>query len=124
MLSVDDILKQDELPLERVPVPEWGGDGEVFITTLRADERDRFETTWIALKEQSGGANVGFRAFTVATCLCNANGERVFDKPEEAYKQLGRKGGHVMSRLFNAASRLNGLTKADQEELAKNSSET
>ena len=120
MLTAEDLLKPDDLPIESVAVPEWGGSGKVFVRSLMADERDAMEEAWSKTKELRGGGMVGFRAFACAWLLCDEAGKPLFANPEAVYEQLGRKHSKALCRVFDAGSRLNGLTKADQEELAKN----
>lgn len=119
MLSADDILKPDELRIEQVKTPEWGG--VVCVRELRADERDKMECGWVAIKERNAtDSPIGYRAFVVASTVCDASGQMLFVEPEKVYEQLGRKGAAAISRLFNVACRLNLLTKEDEEELVKN----
>jgi hypothetical protein len=118
MLSVDEILALDDLPRERVAVPEWGG--EVFIRTMRGDERDEFEGMEALFrkgKETTKGMR-GFRARLVVFTACCESGELMF-KPEQS-AALGQKSSSIVSRLFDVAAKLNGFTNADVEELEKN----
>lgn len=116
-LSPEDILKPDALPVQKVHVPEWGGD--VHVATLRADERDTLEMRLIDLKEQKDGA--GIRAYIVATCLCDENGRRLFAMElEQAAAAIGQKAAPGVQRVFNVASKINGITSSDMEELEKN----
>ena len=48
----------------------------------------------------------------------DARGERLFD--ESQVDELGGKSGQVLDRVFDKAQRLNGITKADVDELAGN----
>jgi hypothetical protein len=117
MLSADDILKPDELPVEKVTVPEWGGD--VYVATLRADDRDAMEERLGEMKSASGLA--GFRAQVVATCLCKENGERLFVyELAQAAEALGKKSAKVVDRIYTVASRINGISKEDEDDLTKN----
>ncbi len=53
----------------------------MYVAELTADERDEMEQGWIGYRSQHNGAdddNVGFRAYTVAYCLCDANRQRLF----------------------------------------------
>ena len=42
-LTKDAILKAEDLPTEKVPVPEWGPGQSVTVRTMSGDERDRYE---------------------------------------------------------------------------------
>lgn len=122
ILKGDDILRGDNLRAVPVAVPEWQPGGRVFVAELSADERDQFETAWVEHKQALGqDDNIGFRAFTVAYCLCDENRFRTFTGREvEAAEAIGKRNGKATSRLFNTISRVNGLTKADIDELEGN----
>lgn len=117
MLSIDDILKADDLPPKLVNVPEWGG--EVYVATLRADERDAMESRLVELKESRG--LIGIRAMMVAFCLCDASGNRIFANDlENAAAKIGKRAAPGVQRVFNVISEMNSISKEDVEELEKN----
>lgn len=118
MLSKQQILDADDLAFAVVSVPEWGG--EVRIRTLSVRERDEFEATISTGGKKPNLANV--RARLVMRVIVDADGKQVFDLPDVAL--LGRKSAKAMERVFEAARKLNGFSKEDIEELAKNSEET
>lgn len=120
MLSVDDILKPSDLKAVKVSVPEWGG--EVYVAELTASERDAIETKW--LEARDGESMIGFRGYIVAACLCNAERELLFAEPGKVFRQIGNKDARGVTRIFTAATELNGFTKSDQDELVKNSAAT
>lgn len=121
MSLIDDILKADDLPA--VPVDVWGI--TVHVATLRADERDEMETMWGEFRTESGQENnVGFRAFVVAYCLCDEQRSRLFKDFAaftDAVRKLRMRRASDINLVFSAASRINGLTKSDEEELKKTS---
>lgn len=122
MLSLETILAPENLKPRLVKVPEWGG--EVYVAALTADQRDEFETEWQRIKdERKQEDNVGFRAFLVASTLCDESNRLlcVNGKRESTADALSGKAAGPVSRIFNAACELNGLTKDDVEELEKNS---
>jgi hypothetical protein len=116
LLTKDQILNANDVKTEEVNVPEWGG--SVLVTTISAAERDAFEQSITDAKGKVGGANV--RAKFAAKCVVGEDGKRLFSDAEVL--ALGKKSGAALNRIFEAASRLNGMTKADTEELAGNSS--
>jgi hypothetical protein len=117
MLTAEDILKPSDLKAVRVDVPEWGGC--VYVAELRADERDRIETDWLSCRE--GESMVGFRGYITAACLCDESRKFLFPEPVQVYKAIGAKDSKGVTRVFSRACELNGFTKADQDELLKNS---
>lgn len=116
LLSRDQILAADDLKTEDVEVPEWGG--SVRIKMLTGTERDKFEASTVEVrggKPQQNLANL--RARLVSLCIVNEDGERVFSKGDVA--ALGMKSASALERVFQACSKLNGISDADVEELTE-----
>jgi hypothetical protein len=123
VMVADDILAADKLRAVPVTTHEWKPNTQAFVCEMNADERDQFETDWVDYKQSLGDEenNVGFRAFAVAWCICNAERQRMFEGREAvAAQSIGKKSGKATARLFNTISRINGLTKADIDALEKN----
>lgn len=116
ILGRDAILTASDLPTEKVSVPEWGG--TVLIRTMTAEERDRFEVTTFEEK-QDKTKKVNVRARLASLVIVDANGNRLFSELDALL--LAKKSGKAMDRVFEAASRLNGLSKDDIADLEKNS---
>lgn len=118
VLTKDQILSSDDLEMELVDVPEWGG--EVWVRTLRARERDQFEAESLQKKGENYETNFrNLRARLVALTMVDEEGNLLFKgKDVEA---LGNKSARAMDRVFSVAQRLNGIGKHDIEELTKNS---
>jgi hypothetical protein len=110
-LTRDQILGADDLPRVEVEVPEWGG--SAFVRTMTGTERDRFESEHIKNPHRD------IRARLVAATLCDEQGNLLFGPAD--VEALGRKGAAALDRVFAVALRLNGIGKADVEELEKNS---
>ena len=115
MLNKAQILAADDLPKEVVTVPEWGG--EVFVRMLTGTERDRFEASLQGEKGKIDLTNV--RARFCSLTMVDDAGKRLFADNE--VMGLGQKSAKALDRVFGASQKLNGLTDADVEELAKNS---
>lgn len=109
------ILGADDLVTELVEVPEWGGD--VRVRTLTGAERDAFEMAVYTMRQKAGAA-INIRALLVALCAVDDDGKRLFSERDAV--QLGAKSAKALDRIFSVAQRLNGLTAADVDELAKN----
>ena len=117
VLSKAQILAADALPREQVSVPEWGGD--VFVRALTASERDAFEQELTVQRGKQIEVNMkDVRAKLCSRAICDEAGERLFTDGE--IHALGAKSAAVVTRLFEVAQRLSGLTGADVEQLAKN----
>ena len=113
ILTRDEILAADDLKIETVSVPEWGG--AVQVRTLMGCQRDRFEASIVKGKVVS---MENLRAKLVAESAVNEKGKRLFTTKD--VEALGKKSASALDRLFAVAQRLSGLSPADVDELAKN----
>lgn len=118
LLSRDAIFEADDRPTEDVEVPEWGG--SVRLRCLSGRERDKFEASMVKMKK--GGKQEdnfeNLRARLVALCIVDENNVRLFQSSGDVIK-LGEKSAAALSRVFEAAQKLNGMTSADVEELTE-----
>lgn len=122
MLTRDAILKAEDLPTEDVAAPEWGG--TVRVRTMRGDERDRYDQECSDSRKASKDAGQGdheanVRARLAAWAIVDADGNRIFTTAD--VEALGQKSSKVLDRIVDVAVRLNGVGKAEIEDLAKNS---
>lgn len=101
LLTKDAILSANDLPMERLTVPEWGG--EVMIRTMTGTDRDAFEAHLIG-KE---GRMDNVRARLVSLTLCDEQGQRLFSDAE--ISALGKKSAKALDRVFAIAQRINGI---------------
>ncbi len=116
-LTREEILQVQDLPVEDVHVPEWGG--WVRVRGLTAEERDRLEAS--ILEGQGKHTRVkmeNVRAKLVAMTVVDEEGNRLFT--DEDVAALAKKSATAMQRVFDVAMRLSGLTEEAMEELAKN----
>ncbi len=117
-LTKADILAADDLPRELVSVPEWDN-GHVHVRVLTSGERDRWVQQHMDLESGKARRNVAnITASLVALVTVDEKGARLFgDADVEA---LAAKNAAAVGRLFDIATKLNGLSQTDIEELAKN----
>src|SRR5690554_443064 len=117
LLTRDDILNAQDLPTERVAVPEW--DGEVIVRGLTGAERDAFEQSIVETRGKNTRMNLrNIRAKLVALTVVDEDGNRIFS--DEDAEALGKKSAAALDRIFAVAQRLSGLRPEDVEELAGN----
>jgi len=113
----EQILAASDLTCEMVPTPEWGAETNVCVRTLTAIERDRWDV------ETYGGQKkvdlIGYKARFCTLAIVGEDNKPLFS-PEDA-EQLAGKSAAVVERVFTVAARLNGLMKANVEEIEKNS---
>ncbi|MET9999826.1 hypothetical protein ABZ069_23130 [Streptomyces microflavus] len=120
-LSAEQILDADDLKIEDVPVPEWGG--TVRVKGMSGTERDRFEAGFIGgdMKQlPPDKALEYYRARIAAACLVDQAGKKMFRSVGEV-KRLSDKNAEALQRVVDVANRLSGLTEEDVEELTGNS---
>lgn len=120
VLSKQDIVQAKDLTLEKVSVPEWGGD--VFVRSISARERGQIEAAAAKYKENKGKDDSFARTFTVrmaALAICDEKGSPLFSLDE--IDLLAQKNAAVVVRVAEVAQRLSGFSKKDLDDLEKNS---
>jgi hypothetical protein len=116
-----EILEYDDIVIEIVTVPEWGGK-KVEVRGMSSKERAKL------LKASAlGGEGIDMEKWypdlLIATCFDPKTGEKVFDRADRA--ALNEKSGAAISGLADVAARLSGLGESDvaaaKEELQEES---
>jgi hypothetical protein len=128
LLSRETALNHEHFAVEKVDVTEWGnidpstGKPEptyIFVRELSAKEKDAFETSLVAGKGRKQKINLeNFRARLAVLVCCDEKRQPIF-QPEDV-EWLTQKPVRVLSRITEAAKRLNDLSDEDEEELLKN----
>lgn len=113
LLTKEQILNNDDLKSEIVNVPEWGGD--VKVCTMSGFARDRFEASIV---DKNGQNLSNIRAKLAACTIVDDSGKLLFNEDDIA--KLGDKSCAALDRVFAAAQKLNLISNADVEQLAKN----
>jgi len=116
-LTRDSILSADDLPMEKINVPEWGG--SVYIRTMTGTERDSYEAQMYLDKKSSNGVDlslVNLRAKLVARTACNKDRKRLFEDSDIA--ALGEKSCAALDRCYEKAEKLNKFSQEDIDNLA------
>lgn len=117
-LSRDAILAVNDVQYEDVPVSEWGG--TVRVKSLTGKERDALEASMIVGKGKNANVNLNnLRAKLVARSIVDENGARIFS--DDDITALGAKSAAALTRVYEVAQRLSGITQEDVDELTKNS---
>lgn len=113
ILSRDQIVGiKDDIKMELVEVPEWGG--SLYVRGLTGFERDRFEAEVVDDRKDSKRMNLtNVRARLVALAVVDENGTRLF-KPTDI-EWLGQKSAAVLDRIYDVATRLSGISDTDIE---------
>lgn len=117
-LSKAEILAADDLPMESVEVPEWGG--LVLVRGMSGLERDGISQ---GLRQADGKMDLEkFRTSVCACSMVDEQGKRLFSDAE--VEALGAKSTTALDRVYEVASRLSGLGAETNEDLEKNSGKT
>lgn len=114
-LTREQILEINDLQIEKVETPEWGGC--VFVRTVNAD--DSYEYSKGNLDEEGNVKEKNLIVDYCAFVMCDSKGERIFSN--EDIQQLSKKSTKAILRIYKAGKKLNG---EDIEELEKNSEQT
>lgn len=122
VLGSAEILAAEDRKFRVVDVPEWGG--EVIVRNLSGTERDSFEASIVQLKgNQQVVSTLNIRAKLAALSIIDPTDpelrRRAFS--DEQVNALGEKSADGLSRVYDVAAALSGISKEDTEELAKNS---
>jgi hypothetical protein len=120
-LNAEQILKADDLPREKVDVPEWGKDGFVFIRTMTSEEGDQFDDEIYKLSADNKKVEFVRSRITARLCvrtICDQAGKRLFN--DKQIDKLGQKSARALNRCYQVAERLNGLGRY-RENIEKNS---
>lgn len=120
-LTRDAILTADDLPKQRVDVPEWGEGAFLFVRTMTAGERDKFDL-YVGNVQQRKADGSLISAKLLAATACDEAGAPIFTEAD--IPALAKKNANALGRVVRAAQSLNGLTMADFEAAKKNSGTT
>lgn len=103
------ILAANDIKVEPIEIPEWGG--TYYVKVMSGTERDQFEESYAEQKMKA------FRVRFLVVALCDEKGERVFGDDDAA--ELGKKSSVVINRVFEVAWKVNAFTTEAVEELGK-----
>jgi hypothetical protein len=111
----------DDLPREKVPVPEWGDkDAYVWVRALTAKERDDFEGENVKFEgENRKVVTANIRSRLACRVMLDDAGKRLYGDAEAGF--LGLKSGAVLDRIFDVARKLSGMLPDSVEQAEKNS---
>ena len=117
-LTKDEILEASDLKSVPVDVPEWGG--KVLVRNMTGADRDAFEASMVTVdadgKRKPDMSNL--RAKLVALTIVDEANNRLFDVAD--IERLALKSAAALERVFEAAQKLNGMGKQQQDEAVKN----
>lgn len=116
ILSKDDILNVNDIYIEEVLVPEWGG--SVYVKTLSGEERDIVEASILEFSANGQPKKMKtekMRATLAVVGICDEKGNHVFDQKD--IPALAKKSSAALDRVVAAIQKLAGMSPADVESL-------
>ena len=119
LLTAEQLTRPLPRRFERVELPEFGEDAHVFVKGFTAREKGRFETSLQNKKGNRDKARVQeVRERLLVATVCDEDGTLIMSADDVS--ELGNQDSGVVSRLFDVAMRLCGMSDDDVEELAGN----
>ncbi len=125
-MNREELFAFKDFVIEEVTIPEWGN-AVFYVRSLSAGEKAQWETGHLVdVKKKDRNTfeltreklqTVRERLVELATC--KQDGTRYFNKGDAA--EIGKKNSKAVSRLYDVAARLSGISDEDAEEVAKNS---
>jgi len=110
------IAKAVDVQTEVIDVPEWGG--KLRVRGLTGKERDNYEEWILTGKGKNREVNArDARAKLIVLCVVDEKGERLLSTTDIG--MLREKSAAALQRVFDAASRLSGLSDEELEELTE-----
>lgn len=106
----DGILAAQDLPLEAVEVPEWGG--IVYMRVLTGKQRDEIEQLSTDRKAAKRLEVKEMVVNMVAMSLCNKDGKLLFGGGGDVQK-LNEKSAAVLIRLFKVVQKISKIDDDD-----------
>lgn len=118
VLTKGEIFAADDIVIEWVEVPEWGGG--VYVRGLTGSQRDRFERAMVETRGKSRTLNViNFRAKLIAASVVDtedrAKAKLVFT--DQDIEPLAKKSSSALQRVYDKASRLSGFSAEEVDTL-------
>lgn len=121
LLTRQQIKEKDDLALEKVDVPEWGG--HVFIRRLTSLEAGALMVAAGKMQEAKDEREQGkFHILMAAKTICDESGAAMFDD-DEGREILAGKSQIAIGRLARVSMKLNPLTDKNVDDAVKNSEE-
>jgi len=124
LLTRENLLKKEALKTVQV---DLGDNLIVFVRQMTGREREQFENLLVKKIKSKTGKIVDyqqsmedFRAKLAVNCLCNAEGVNLME-PRDYATLSQNMSASKLTKIADAAGKLNGITEEDKEELTKNS---
>ncbi len=123
LLTRENLLKKEELKTVQV---DLGGNQIVFVRQMTGREREQFENLLVKKIMRKGKvvdyhqAMGDFRAKLAVNTLCDKDGKNLM-RPEDFATLSQNMSAYKLTKIADAAGKLNGITDEDKEDMVKNS---
>lgn len=117
ILDRNQILAANDITIELLPVPEWGG--EVYVKTISAAERGLLEARMVEMGRDGQPKNIKLENLTTYIAflsICDETGKRLFTSQKDI-EELGKKSAAALDRVAEKAQHLARISPADLEKL-------
>ena len=116
-LTKEQIFACNDVVLEKVSVPEWGG--HVYVKNMSVADREQFEEIIINSSNGDQKANLkNFRFRLVQLCCVDKNGIKLFEL--EDVERFNEKNCAAVDRVVDVCKKSSLFTQQDVDELVKN----
>lgn len=116
-LSKEDIFQVEDISVETMEVPEWGG--TIRLKPMTGAEKEGFEAEFQKRQQGENKINTrGFRGWLISRSVVNEDGELLFSKGDIA--ELSKKSAKVLEDVFEKCLEVNGIGQDAVEEIEKN----
>lgn len=116
MLNRQQILELDDLPKVKVPTPEWGQDGFVWVRCMNGTERYAFFDLKDSLKDEE---KPFWWVYLLVFTICDEAGNLLFVR--EDMQALAKKHPKALNRIYATALKINAIGDEAEEAVEKNS---
>lgn len=121
----EDMRAINDRQVEEIDVPEWG-EGKVIVCELSAKAQGLYRSSILDIKGTTSRMRLeDADAKLVIQCVLDpeayAKGERKLYFSDADIEWLGTKSARAIDRIVKVAQRLSGMTKDEEESIAKNS---
>lgn len=117
VVTKDDFIKKDDAEYVEVDVEPYG-------TVRLKSMSGKMRSDWYEKQYANKGEEIEIRDLQerlVAICLCDEEGNRFFeDDVEQGVAVVREKSAGIITKLFEACLKLNGMSADDVEEAAEN----
>lgn len=118
LLSREDILSVNDIEVQELPVPEWGG--MIYVKTLTGEERDKIEAAVIEINPRSGQPSAArmdkLRSLVAFYGICDETGKRLFTEGKDI-ALLAKKSASALDRVVAKIESLSKMSPADINQL-------